>query len=36
MLRVASEPQCTGLFDCNICLETAANPVITVCGHLYW
>jgi len=25
----------TGLFDCNICLESARNPVITVCGHLY-
>lgn len=25
-----------GLFDCNICLDTASDPVITVCGHLYW
>ncbi|XP_038690457.1 E3 ubiquitin-protein ligase RMA3-like [Tripterygium wilfordii] len=24
-----------GCFDCNICLETAHNPVITLCGHLY-
>ena len=23
-------------FECNICLETACNPVITQCGHLYW
>jgi len=22
-------------FDCNVCLETASNPVITHCGHLY-
>ncbi|KOO33551.1 ring finger protein 5 [Chrysochromulina tobinii] len=22
-------------FECNICLETACNPVITQCGHLY-
>ena len=23
------------LFDCNICLETAHDPVVTLCGHLY-
>ena len=23
-------------FDCNICLETANEPVVTMCGHLYW
>eukprot|EP00803_Ostreobium_quekettii_P010293 evm.model.scf_1207.7 EVM.evm.TU.scf_1207.7 scf_1207:38573-45062(-) len=22
-------------FDCNICLCTAENPVVTLCGHLY-
>ncbi len=22
-------------FDCNICLELASDPVITLCGHLY-
>ncbi|XP_073012140.1 E3 ubiquitin-protein ligase RMA2-like [Typha latifolia] len=22
-------------FDCNICLEFAVDPVITLCGHLY-
>ncbi|KAI3994815.1 hypothetical protein MKX01_037366 [Papaver californicum] len=22
-------------FDCNICLENAHEPVVTVCGHLY-
>jgi len=22
-------------FECNICLESAAQPVITMCGHLY-
>ncbi|KAI8807068.1 hypothetical protein BJ742DRAFT_773564 [Cladochytrium replicatum] len=22
-------------FECNICLQTASNPVITMCGHLF-
>lgn len=22
-------------FDCNICLESAHDPVVTLCGHLY-
>ncbi|XP_044462525.1 E3 ubiquitin-protein ligase RMA1H1-like [Mangifera indica] len=24
-----------GCFDCNICLEFAYEPVVTLCGHLY-
>ncbi|CAK9138224.1 unnamed protein product [Ilex paraguariensis] len=24
-----------GCFDCNICLDSAHDPVVTVCGHLY-
>ncbi|CAI9766807.1 unnamed protein product [Fraxinus pennsylvanica] len=24
-----------GDFECNICFELAADPIITVCGHLY-
>lgn len=24
-----------GCFDCNICLESANEPVVTLCGHLY-
>jgi E3 ubiquitin-protein ligase RNF5 len=24
-----------GCFDCNICLDSAADPVVTLCGHLY-
>lgn len=23
-------------FECNICFDTAQDPVVTVCGHLYW
>jgi hypothetical protein len=23
------------IFECNICLDTASNPVVTLCGHLY-
>ena len=24
-----------GLFDCNICLEMARDPILTCCGHLF-
>lgn len=30
--RVASGVPC---FDCSICLEPVAEPVVTLCGHLY-
>ncbi|KAF9611040.1 hypothetical protein IFM89_026391 [Coptis chinensis] len=26
---------CKGCFDCNICLDYARDPVVTLCGHLY-
>ncbi|KAJ3369294.1 hypothetical protein GGF31_005394 [Allomyces arbusculus] len=25
----------SGLFECNVCLETASDPVVTLCGHLF-
>ncbi|XAR59151.1 hypothetical protein NMG60_11014818 [Bertholletia excelsa] len=25
----------SGCFDCNICLDFARDPVVTLCGHLY-
>ncbi|KAJ3346965.1 hypothetical protein GGF32_007155 [Allomyces javanicus] len=25
----------SGLFECNVCLETASEPVVTLCGHLF-
>jgi hypothetical protein len=23
-------------FDCNICLDMPTDPVVTMCGHLFW
>lgn len=23
-------------FDCNICLDNATDPVVSLCGHLFW
>ncbi|GAA0178210.1 ubiquitin-protein ligase [Lithospermum erythrorhizon] len=29
------ESDTLGGFDCNICLDTVQDPVVTLCGHLY-
>ena len=23
-------------FECSVCLDTASEPVVTRCGHLFW
>jgi len=30
-----SDVNASGGFDCNICLESVQDPVVTLCGHLY-
>ncbi|KAH7950618.1 hypothetical protein HPB51_028350 [Rhipicephalus microplus] len=25
-----------GSFECNICLDTAKDAVVSLCGHLFW
>ena len=30
-----SEPS-SAQFECNICLDTAKDAVISYCGHLFW
>ncbi|BFZ05350.1 hypothetical protein BsWGS_08389 [Bradybaena similaris] len=30
-----SEDRQQGTYECNICLETANDPVVSLCGHLY-
>lgn len=24
------------MFECNICLDTAKDAVVSMCGHLFW
>uniref|UniRef100_A0A5B6ZUQ2 E3 ubiquitin-protein ligase RMA n=1 Tax=Davidia involucrata TaxID=16924 RepID=A0A5B6ZUQ2_DAVIN len=31
----AESENTSGCFDCNICLDYAHDPVVTLCGHLY-
>ncbi|XP_003381796.1 putative SPRY domain protein [Trichinella spiralis] len=32
----AEESAANSAFECNICLETAREAVISMCGHLFW
>ncbi|KAG0474988.1 hypothetical protein HPP92_014674 [Vanilla planifolia] len=34
-IQSASMVNSSGCFDCNICLDFAVDPVVTLCGHLY-
>ena len=29
------ESTTASLFDCGVCLDTASEPVVTFCGHLF-
>lgn len=31
----SSSDNVTGCFDCNICLDFAQDPIVTLCGHLF-
>ena len=31
-----SGPSPSAQFECNICLDTAKDAVISYCGHLFW
>jgi len=33
--QMQDEESKSNLYECNICLETATEPVITPCGHLF-
>ncbi|XP_027154742.1 E3 ubiquitin-protein ligase RMA3-like [Coffea eugenioides] len=33
--KIADSEKASACFDCSICLESANDPVVTFCGHLY-
>ncbi|XP_058735474.1 E3 ubiquitin-protein ligase RMA1H1-like [Vicia villosa] len=35
MSLTETEKNCESCFDCNICLDFAHEPVVTLCGHLF-
>ncbi|XP_038975143.1 E3 ubiquitin-protein ligase RMA1-like [Phoenix dactylifera] len=35
VLDAGTPRSANGCFDCNICLDFAVDPVVTLCGHLY-
>jgi E3 ubiquitin-protein ligase RNF5 len=47
-MAAANEPGCSKnnngeekekderMFECNICLDTARDAVVSMCGHLFW
>ena len=32
----SSNDSSAGAFECNICLDTAKDAVVSMCGHLFW
>ena len=32
----AEENTDTSFYECNICLDTARDAVVSMCGHLFW
>lgn len=32
----AEQPNDQGSYECNICLDTAKDAVVSYCGHLFW
>ncbi len=32
----AEEKENDRMFECNICLDTAKDAVVSMCGHLFW
>lgn len=34
--RESQENSQDGSFECNICLDTAKDAVVSLCGHLFW
>ena len=35
-VKEGSEEEDDSRFVCNVCLDNVRDPVVTLCGHLYW